>query len=361
MESQEKPADRNRMAESEEKAGGYVYILEVKDIDLPVCKIGMTTRTPYERCDEINNSSTGDFIWSVAHYIAVDNCKKLETLVHSKLVPLRQKGREFFNINADIANKALSSIFDAQTEIKKINGKEILAMQGESSKKSEKAKRKHNFKKIDSEYAKVLQSFASSLNVKGRPFGQLNKPTFGMSDGNDGVQWNLSVSTDTGVIRLGVNLEGMQYNNWPITKFILSEINNPKIAEVVKKLNNPNDVHIRFSRDAWQVTARPFIVERYLGGKEFTFAESNPEQWSRMLKEALGCLNKEMNYCGRAKQTVTLENKPENVEQARVMEVSPHLTIWSPLSLSGNIYENIDQKIAELQPVYEWVNEASQS
>jgi hypothetical protein len=107
------------MEESASDINGYVYVLEVKDIDLPVCKIGMTMRTPYERCNEINNSSTGDFIWSVAHYIAVDNCKKLESLVHSKLSPIRQKGREFFNINAHDANTALISIFENQTEIKK--------------------------------------------------------------------------------------------------------------------------------------------------------------------------------------------------------------------------------------------------
>ena len=105
------------MKESANNDNGYVYVLEVKDIDLPVCKIGMTTRDPYERCSEINNSSTGDFIWSVAYYIAVDNCKKLESLVHSKLTPLRQKGREFFNINASDANTALISIFENQTEI----------------------------------------------------------------------------------------------------------------------------------------------------------------------------------------------------------------------------------------------------
>lgn len=27
-----------------DETNGYVYILEVSDIDLPVCKIGMTTR-----------------------------------------------------------------------------------------------------------------------------------------------------------------------------------------------------------------------------------------------------------------------------------------------------------------------------
>jgi hypothetical protein len=338
------------MEDTAEINNGYVYILEVKDIDLPVCKIGMTTRTPYDRCDEINNSSTGDFIWSVAHYVAVDNCKKLEALVHSKLAPLRQKGREFFNINADDANKALISIFNNQAEIKKIDSGEIVAEQ-------KKSKRKHNFKKIDSEYTELLQSFTSSLNVKGRPFGQLNKPNFGMSDGNEGVQWNLSVSTDTGIARIGVNLEGMKYRNWPISKFILSEINDQKIWNVVEKLKNPNDVYISFSRDAWQVTARPSIVEKYLGGKEFTFAAGNPEQWARTLNEALGCLNEKKNYCGRAKQRVTLENKPKNGEQVRIMEVSPHLTIWSPLSLS----ENIENKISELQPVYDWVERVSQS
>ena len=349
------------MSNIEENNKGYVYILEVKDIDLPVCKIGMTTRSPYERCDEINNSSTGDFIWEVAHYIAVDNCRKLESLVHSKLTPLRQRNREFFNINAEDANKALNSIIDAQTEILKIDAEKIITKQERPFNKNNRAKRKHDFNRVDTKYAELLQLFSTLLNVKGRPFGQLNKPGFGMSDGNNGVQWNISVSTDTGIIRLGVNLEGMKYRNWPISRFILSEINNPKIEEVSEKLNNADNITIRFSRDAWQVTARPTIVEKYLGGREYTFSEIRTDQWSSTLKEALGCLNKETNYCGRAKQTVTLENKPKNGEQTRVMEVSPHLRVWSPLSLSGNIQENIENKLAELQPVYNWVKSACQS
>ncbi|MSP28280.1 MAG: GIY-YIG nuclease family protein [Methylococcales bacterium] len=166
----------------DEKIKGYVYILEVKDIDLPVCKIGMTTRNPYKRCDEINNSSTGDFIWKVAHHIAVDHCKKLESLAHSKLAPLRQKRREFFNINAVDAIKALNSIFDSQSEIKKIEVEE------EFFSKKKKVKRKQTFSRIDSEYTELLQLFTSLLNVKeDRPFGQLNQPWFGMSDGNEGV------------------------------------------------------------------------------------------------------------------------------------------------------------------------------
>lgn len=339
---------------------GYVYILEVMDIDLPVCKIGMTTRTPYERCNEINNSSTGDFIWSVAYYIAVDNCRKLESLVHSKLAPLRQKGREFFNISAEDANTALLSIFDKQTEIKRLTV-ETLTPPSVKKSSSNARKRYKSFNNIDSEYTKLLQLFTSLLNVKGRPFGQLNKPSFGMSDGNEGVQWNLSVSTDTGIVGLGVNLEGMKYENWPISKFILSELETPKIFEVLKRMDYPDNIFVRFSRDAWQVTSRPNIIEKYLGGDEFTFADCDNGQWKNTLTEALGCLDEKSHYRGRAKQTVTLENMPKNGDQVRLMEVSPHLRIWSPLNLNGIVEENLRIKIQELKPVYDWVKEACES
>ncbi|MSP28281.1 MAG: hypothetical protein EXR80_07695 [Methylococcales bacterium] len=212
------------------------------------------------------------------------------------------------------------------------------------------------FSRIDSEYTALLQLFTSLLNVKeGRPFGQLNQPWFGMSDGNEGVQWNIAVSTDTKIIRLGVNLEGKAYKDWPISTFILSEMKNPKIREIGAKLKNPEDVYIRFSRDAWQCAARPAIVEKYLGGREFSFAEIDSDKWELMLSDALNCLNKKANYRGRVKQKVTLENIPKNGEQVRVMEVTPHLTIWSPINLDGDREENINRKITELKSVYDWV------
>ena len=83
------------MNEIENISKGYVYILEVKDIVLPVCKIGKTSRYPIDRCAEINKSSTGDFIWAVAHKIAVDDCSKLESLVHKKLKPLSKPTKEW--------------------------------------------------------------------------------------------------------------------------------------------------------------------------------------------------------------------------------------------------------------------------
>lgn len=333
---------------------GYVYVLEVKDIDLPVCKIGMTTRTPYERCNEINNSSTGDFIWSVAYYIAVDDCKKLESLVHSKLSPLRQRGREFFNINADDANTALLSIFESQKDIKKVNIEEITSSKEEV--KIGAKNRKHKFRHIDSEYAELLQLFASLLNVKGRPFGQLNKPTFGMSDGNVGVQWNLSVNTETDEVRLGVNLEGSaKTGRWLVAPFIL---NKPSIDDIKSKINYNDSIVIRFSRDAWQGASRLNIKEKFIGGQEYPLSKMDENIWSSILEEALTCLDERKSYRGRKQnQKVTLESNGREL----MKDISPHLTIWTHLSIDGNIEENIKTKISELRPVYDWVLEACQS
>jgi hypothetical protein len=345
------------MSDIDEKTKGYVYILEVKDIDLPVSKIGMTTRSPYERCTEINNSSTGDFIWAVAYYVAVDNCRKLESLVHSKLAPLRQKGREFFNINVENANKAMVSIFNGQSEIKKIEAEEIaVTVEKGSSKKKKKTKHQQNYRPIDSEYSELLQSFSSLINVKGRPFGQLNQPVFGMSDGNKGVQWNIAIWPDTGDIKLGVNLEGSEKTGkWLIAPFILSE---PNIEKVKTSIQNPESVFISFTRDAWQGAARLNIIEKYLGGREFSLSEMEPGLWTSILKEALTCLDEGRGYRKRKKQQiVTLESDGREVEK----DISPHLTIWSPIRLDGDITENINNKIVELQPVYDWVVMSTQS
>jgi hypothetical protein len=329
---------------------GYVYILEVKDIDLPVCKIGMTRRTPYQRCEEINKSSTGDFIWSVAHYIAVDDCKELESLVHSKLSPLRQKGREFFNLSADMAHAALISVFENQDGVKAVELDDIRPPEASMKIGLRRKVPKNSFKRIDSKYAELLQLFASLLNVKGRPFGQLNRPSFGMSDGKQGVQWNLSVNTETEEVRLGVNLEGSaRTGRWLIAPFIL---NKPGIEELRSKIPNPDFFYIRFSRDAWQGASRLNIREKVIGGREYRLSEISQEIWCSILEEALTCLDKDKNYRGRKKnQPVTLESDGREL----VRDISPHLTVWTPLSIEGDIEKNIKARLSELRPVYDWV------
>lgn len=328
---------------------GFVYVLEVSDIILPVCKIGMTTRNPQERCDEINNSSTGDFIWSVAYSIYVNDCQKLESLTHFKLKPLRQKGREFFNLNAEDANKALVSILGSQSEIKKIEYTKTNTTQQENNKK-----RRKSLTHISPEHVEILQSFASLLKVKGRPFGQKGKPYFGISDGNKGVQWNLAIYSNTNDIKLGVNLEGSAKTGlWLITPFILSELKNSTIERLKSILDvNLNDIIVIFARDAWQGASRPDIVEKYLGGKEFCLSEIDTKLWQFILEEALTCLDENKKYKGRKKkQLVTLTNGNREVEK----DISPHLTIQIKIANYGNITDNLQKGIERLKPIYNWL------
>lgn len=328
---------------------GYVYILEVKDIQLPVCKIGMTTRNPFKRCLEINKSSTGDFIWEVAYSVTVDNCRKLESLVHSKLSPLRQKRREFFSLNADDAYIALISILESQTEIRKIEAKDLgeeLEMESAPSPR----RVKESYKEIDPKYAELLQLFTFLLKVKGRPFGQLNKPTFGMSDGSQGVQWQLAIMPETGEVKLGINLEGSESTGkWLIAPFILSK---PNIQALKSCTEDAENIFVRFTRDAWQGAARLNIVEKYLGGREFSLVELDSNLWEAILAESLTCLDENRGYRGRkAKQVVTLKSDGRQVEK----DISPHLTIWTHVSMNNDIERNLRDKITQMTGIYKWV------
>ena len=47
----------------------------------------------------------------------------------------------------------------------------------------------------------------------GRDFGSPSRGVLGIADGNDGVQWNAGYRPGDGFVWLGVNLEGMKYND----------------------------------------------------------------------------------------------------------------------------------------------------
>jgi hypothetical protein len=341
---------------------GYVYILEVADIDLPVCKIGRTSKAPAERCAEINRSSTGDFLWQVAYEIAVSDCKVFERLVHKKLDPLRQKNREFFNVTADVAYTAVRSILAGQSMISELTPQELGERRGQEAEAAVSRKpRKHRFTKRDSDYADILALFTRLTKCKGRPFGQLNKPYFGISDGNEGVQWNFAVYTEHEQYQLGVNLEGKKYGDWPIRSFILTELEHPRFIAMRDALIEADRIHMRLTRDAWQVTARPSIVEKHIGRENIRLTGIDLNTWQSMLTEALECLDEDRDYRGRAKQLVTLRNEPKAGPRARIMEVSPHLTFWTSIERQGDMERRIAAGIERLTPIYEWVAKAVQS
>lgn len=351
-----KECNMNEPQKTRNPLKGFVYILEVKDIDLPVCKIGMTSRQPETRCTEINKSSTGDFLWEVHSYFPVSDCKGLEKLIHKKLLPYRQKGREFFNINAEIANNAIKSIINNQTDIHVIKIAEHELMEA-TRKKSTKTKTTNSLASQKDQYANVLFDFVSLLNVTGRPFGQYGSSGFGVSDGNEGVQWNLAVYPNMDIAKLGVNLEGLKYINWPITDFILSELEQPTLLDVIQSVATPQDVTLCFLRDAWQVTSRPAIEEGYLSGSDYKLSSITDRQWFLLLTQALGCLNPLKEYRGRNMHLVTMEKKPNTQQKKKELPVSPHLHISCNIDLSGDTTKNLKNGISLLSPVYSWVEQ----
>jgi hypothetical protein len=344
------------MIERQNSTKGYVYILEVADIDLPVCKIGRTGRKPVERCAEINNSSTGDFIWKVTHQVAVDDSQRLESMIHAKLEPLRQKNREFFQLRPNDAYRALRSIIESQPDINEIKDEEIVVLESGPQIAHRGTSSLKTFRPIDSKYASILQSFVSLLGVKGRPFGQLNKPEFGISDGYEGVQWNIDIFPAERRIQIGVNLEGMKYTNWPIATFIRSELVNPSIDSLKTQLAHSDLIFVRFVRDAWQAQSRPDIIDKHLGAEEPSIQSIDSKMWQSMLRDALSCLDELKGYRGRNKQVVTLLYQPKKGERKREMQVSPHLTIWTPIDEDYSDTADLESGIERLKPVHSWIS-----
>ncbi len=117
------------------------------------------------------------------------------------------------------------------------------------------------------EYASIAMK--KIFGAEGVKFGSPSQGDIGMSDGNKGIQWNIGIEFETGRTTVGVNLVGMKYQDWPIGKFIKRESRDQSLFAVFKQLDR-GDLLIRFSRDAWQVQARPTIEENIIGGKEYS-------------------------------------------------------------------------------------------
>lgn len=190
---------------------------------------------------------------------------------------------------------------------------------------------------------KILHIFNSILKIKGRKFGQSGKEYYGLSDDAEGVQWNIAINKENQNTRLGVNLEGMKYKNWPIAKFIENEKNEMGLCNP-DKYPQADKIIIGLYRDAWQCASRPDIDE-YRIQKEIPLSQLNKNIYNSMLNEARSCLDVSKNYMARAKQYVTKNNKL--VE----MEVSPHLNIHIYLPYDSSKSE-MEKMFAILQPIY---------
>ena len=171
--------------------------------------------------------------------------------------------------------------------------------------------------------------FRDVFRCPGRDFGSPSRGVLGISDGNEGVQWNTGYRPGDGFVWLGVNLEGMKYDDWPVARLVEREISRPLLlTRYRRQVARPDRVTVLWARDAWQYSARPPIKEANLAPTPIALDRLDGQGWADALRGARECLDPRKRHRGRRKVPVTLLSSQRQVE----MYVSPHLKIGTPLA-----------------------------
>jgi hypothetical protein len=186
---------------------------------------------------------------------------------------------------------------------------------------------------------------------EGFPFGSPSLRTGGLSDGGEGVQWSAGLDPQGGRKWVGVNLEGMKYDGWPVARLIRRELDDPTLPGLVRRMDDAERIEVLWARDFWQAAARPRIMEAQIRPTPIPLGRLGEEAWRRALDGALACLDETRDHLGRATQQVTLESSRRRVEGP----VSPHLTftlaMHAPLPWETFLH---DAK-PRMQPLHDWV------
>jgi len=168
----------------------------------------------------------------------------------------------------------------------------------------------------------VIGLFRDLFECDGQRFGSPSLGVLGVSDGIEGVQWNAWYSRRDETAWLGVNLEGKQYDAWPIARLIERELSHPRLlTEYRVRVARPEMVTVSWTRDAWQVSSRVRIRESRIAPTPIALDQLDIYGWMRALECARECLDPKRKYRGRRRTNVTLLRSGQTVERW----ISPHL------------------------------------
>ena len=213
---------------------------------------------------------------------------------------------------------------------------------------------------VPTQPADALKScFRDVFGCRGRDFGSPSRRVRGTSDGNEGVQWNAGYYPRDGAVWLGVNLEGMKYDGWPVARLIEREISRPLLlTRYRRKVARPERVTLLWARDAWQYSARRPIKEASIAPTPVALDRLIGQGWAQALRAARDCLDPRRQHRGRSKVPVTLlPSKRHPWERQAEMEVSPHLKIRT--RLAEITPRAMRQARDNLEPLYEFAVEQS--
>lgn len=202
---------------------------------------------------------------------------------------------------------------------------------------------------LDAEGDPMRIAFTKVFGSRVRAFGSPATHIGGVSDGREGVQWNVAYDPRDGRQWVAVKLEGMQYDDWPISRLILKELRETSLLALVRKHPALADVGLLWRRDYWQASSRPLIQERDIGPTPIKLGDLTEPGWHEALIAARDCLNGQRKRLGRAEQTVTLPNG-----DTVTGKVSPHL-MFRYVATERTEWEALfRQAKARMQPLYDW-------
>ena len=203
---------------------------------------------------------------------------------------------------------------------------------------------------LGSEGEAMRVAFTKVFGSGPRPFGSPSLRVGGLSDGAEGVQWNVTLDPRDGMQTVGVNLEGLTYDDWPIARLIERERAEPSLPRLLSRHPGLATVILRWRREHWQAGSRLAIQESEIAPTPIALGNLDEAGWQSALDEAGDCLELRRRRRGRARQTVTLTTGTK-VEDA---EVSPHLTFEYFAHEERGWESFMREARATMDPLYEW-------
>lgn len=197
----------------------------------------------------------------------------------------------------------------------------------------------------------LIDLFRKVFDCDGRRFGSLPLGLLGISDGREGVQWNAACFRSEQTASLGVNLEGMKYDDWPVARLIERELSEPLLlTQYSPGVARPEMVTVHWQRDAWQAAIRVLIEESSLSPTPIELHRLNSEGWKRALRSARECLDPKRGYRGRFRTKVTLRGSGQMVER----QVTPHIHLG--MSLTATTLDEMRAAKSNLKALHCWAS-----
>jgi len=208
--------------------------------------------------------------------------------------------------------------------------------------------------------AALAAAFQAVCTPASRTFGSSALSTLGICDAAEGVQWSAALDRTTGHATLSVNLEGMEYDGWPVARLIERELQDTTLPAAARAVTAPLSVTVRWMRDCWQGPGRLPIREQDIAPTPFSLDRLTPALWRDALSEALGCLDAARHHRGRGLQTITMAGSGVMATKS----VSPHLQFTVGLQRTGpdDSWE-ASMRTAKtlLTPLHEWADERARA